>query len=384
MKKRITGLFLLSVFLCLPLAAQNVIKDGFVLQGTVLLEYLGSEENVTIPADMKITEIANGVFREKNILSVVIPEGVTKIGDSAFYGCQWLTDVTLPESLQVIGDSAFSNCSKLQSITLLNNIVSIGKTAFDSAGLKSIHLPASVTSIGDDAFYRCHALTEITVDDANDTYTDWDGILFSKDYTAIIRYPPAKEGKNFRIPSFVTNVGDSAFSGCSDLKSVSIGNGVITIGRAAFHGCSGLESIDIPDSVLAIMMGAFVGCSGLKSIDIPDSVINIQIYAFSGCNSLVSVSIGNGVANIWDWAFSQCSSLVSVSMGDSVTTIGTGAFSGCYNLRAITCLASRPPTLIDDLGTSPAIIYVPPVSLAAYKYASSWKWYFDRIRAIED
>ena len=114
------------------------------------------------------------------------------------------------------------------------------------------------------------------------------------------------------IPNSVTSIGNSAFSGCTGLTSVTIPNSVTSIGESAFYDCSSLTSVTIPNSVTSIGEGAFSGCSGLTSVTIPNSVTTIGYYAFSGCTGLTSVTIPNSVTTIGDNAFSGCNGLTSV------------------------------------------------------------------------
>jgi len=114
------------------------------------------------------------------------------------------------------------------------------------------------------------------------------------------------------------------------------GDKVISIGNSAFSSCSNLTSVTIPDSVTSIGNYAFYGCSSLTSITIPDSVTSIGNYAFYGCSSLTSVTIPDSVTNIGNSAFDDCSSLTSVTIPDSVTNIGNSAFRNCSKLTTIT------------------------------------------------
>ena len=157
-----------------------------------------------------------------------------------------------------------------------------------------------VTSIGESAFSGCSGLTSVT------------------------------------IPNSVTSIGESAFSGCSGLTSVTIPNSVTRIEDYAFSGCSGLTSVTIPNSVKRIEDGAFSGCSGLTSVTIPNSVKSIGSDAFSYCSGLTSVTIPNSVTRIGDLAFSCCSGLTSVTIPNSVTSIGNYAFFNCYGLTSVT------------------------------------------------
>ena len=96
------------------------------------------------------------------------------------------------------------------------------------------------------------------------------------------------------------------FSRKDKIKKVVIGNGVTNIGDFAFKGCSNLTSVTIPNSVKSIGEYAFWGCSGLTSITIPNSVTSIGEYAFDGCSGLTSITIPNSVTSIGDYAFSYC------------------------------------------------------------------------------
>ncbi len=176
---------------------------------------------------------------------------------------------------------------------------------------------------------------------------------------------------NGGITYTVVQIGNHAFSGCSDLTSITIPNSVTAIGDYAFYDCSGLTSISIPNSVTAIGDYAFYDCSGLTSISIPNSVKTIGKDAFCGCSSLTSITIPNSVTAIGNHAFYGCSGLTSINVDaanqeysskdgvlynkkqtslircpggkrgeviipNSVTTIDSFAFSGCSGLTSIT------------------------------------------------
>lgn len=134
----------------------------------------------------------------------------------------------------------------------------------------------------------------------------------------------------------VTSIGESAFSQCSGLTSVTIPNSVTSIGEKAFWYCSNLTNFNLPNSILSIGNAAFCNCSGLSGdLIIPNSVSSISESSFSGCTSLTSVTIPNSVTSIGDNAFSACTKVSNVSIGNSVTRIGYGAFSGCTSLTSL-------------------------------------------------
>ena len=134
------------------------------------------------------------------------------------------------------------------------------------------------------------------------------------------------------IPSSVTSIGGSTFSGCSGLTSLTLPSGVTWIGGATFSGCSGLTNLTIPSSVTSIERSAFEGCSGLTNLTIPSSVTSIERSAFKGCSGLTSLIIPSSVTSIGSYVFENCSGLTSITIPSSVTEIGGAAFKGCSSL----------------------------------------------------
>lgn len=225
--------------------------------------------------------------------STIIPNGVTCIGDTAFWGCKDLASMTIPSSVTSIGDYAFSfagltsivipngvtsigknafcSCKNLASLTIPNSVISIGESAFHGSGLTSIIIPDGVTSIGEGAFGGCNNLKQITVALGNPTYdsrNNCNAIIETATHTLIAGC------QNTIIPNGVTSIGDSAFSNCANLTSIIIPNSVISIGAGAFSG-SGLTSIVIPDGVTSIGEYAFGDCDRLMSITLPASIEEI-------------------------------------------------------------------------------------------------------------
>lgn len=149
------------------------------------------------------------------------------------------------------------------------------------------------------------------------------------------------------IPDNVTEIGDSAFKGCTSLMSIKIPDSVTSIGDGAFFGCSGLTSITIPDNMTWIEGKAFFGCKGLTSITIPDNVRSIEHWAFGGCSGLTSIIIPDNVTSIGNYAFCNCSGLTSITIPQSVISIGESAFEDCNELKKVT----MPKRFKDDNGT---------------------------------
>lgn len=249
---------------------------------------------------------------KEKINEIVIENGVTKIGDYAFYGLENLVNVTIADSVTKIGEFAFYECKNAVSIEIGASVAVIGESAFSwCESLESIAIHANIESIGYRAFYKCISLTNINVDDSNLNYCSVDGNLFNKNKTAIIQYAAGKTDTSYEIPDSVTEIGDAAFDGCENLTSITIGKNVASIGEYAFRGCSGL-TIKIPASVKIIGNYAFAANQYLKSAELEDGVTEIGEYAFWACGSLESITIPASVTKIGDDAFWCCDSLKDI------------------------------------------------------------------------
>ena len=121
--------------------------NGFVIENGVLKKYQGQGGDVVIPEG--VTSIGDWAFYDcLSLTSVVITEGVTSIGTGAFYKCSSLTSVVIPEGVTSIGDSAFEGCSSLTSVVIPASVTSIGKEAFEGCcGLKPENAPSISVSV---------------------------------------------------------------------------------------------------------------------------------------------------------------------------------------------------------------------------------------------
>jgi hypothetical protein len=384
---------------------------------TLTISGTGAMENYVLRLiDGTLNTAAGWNEYREGIKTVVIREGVTNIGSSAFYGCTGLTEIIIS---------------------------------------------GSVTSIDISAFSLCEALTAFSVAENNTAYASIDGVLFNQNKKTLLFYPWGKTGSSYTIPGGVETIGDLAFSGAtglneviipnsvttigayaflrnSSLTRITIGNGVTTIGAYAFLGCTGLTEITIPPLVTVIDTGVFGTCSSLQEIIIPDAITEIRAYAFQICTHLTDVTIpagvtfidadaffrcekltainvnaGNttyasvggvlfnkaqttlityppgrdayvipdGVTTVGTYAFQYCTGLTGITIPASVTTIELGAFYRCTGLTSITNYNPVPQPVVSSVfgnnttsvNKATCTLRVPAGSVAAYQAAAVWK-----------
>ena len=279
--------------------------------------------SLTIPAQIEgvpVTAIAPNTFRNKyKIKEIVIPNSITSIGDSAYYGCSGLTSMTIP----FVGAKASVTSSDTYQYPFG---YIFGTSSYDGGvATKQYYYGNSTSSTTSTTYYIPSSLKSVTVMGGN--------ILFGA-------FSYCTGLTSITIGNGVTSIGSWAFRDCTGLTSITIGNGVTSIGESAFLDCSSLTSITIGNSVTRIGLGAFQGCTGLTSITIPDSVTSINLYAFSGCTGLTTVNWNATEctnAGSRDYPiFIGCSNLATVNIGDNVKIIPPYAFQGCTGLTNIT------------------------------------------------
>lgn len=194
------------------------------------------EDTVNVPAEMdgvSITAVYYGAFQSCGAANIVLPETVKKIGEDAF--SEYVESITIP-----------GGCTLIE---------------------------------GDEPFLRCSSLKYITVTDGSGEYSSKDGVLYNKDRSRLIAYPQACENKEFTVPDTVKELAPSSFCYNEHLQKVKL-TAVETIGDYAFEGCPALIEAKLPKTLKSVGQNAFLGCTEMKSIRVYGEVEYIGDYAF--------------------------------------------------------------------------------------------------------
>ena len=298
-----------------------------------------------------VTGISEGAFHlAKSLTSVYLPSTLSSVNSFAFCGCENITSVyhpdltawcnivfgefesnplylgsdlyisdnileslVVPESITEINDSAFYGCSSIKSVYMHDEVTKIGANAFYFCNaLETIYIPQSLKMVGIYAFSKTDKTLKVYVDDL----ITWCNIDF-----AVYGNPLRCNGELYVNGQLVTDI---VFPDSLDI-----------VNRHSFHGYDRLQSVIIPEGVTAIDHGAFYECTNLKTVSLPKSLSVIEGYAFDSCSSLTSIIIPEGISKISYRSFYDCTDLFEVILPASAHSIETSAFYNCSSLSSI-------------------------------------------------
>ena len=368
------------IYLTLP-EGLTAIEDG-AFESAYQLSF------VEFPSTLKT--IGNRTFYNYRGGKLMLPEGLERIGDKAFYHCLVRGTLVLPEGLKEIGDSAFARSIFMSTLILPSTLEIIEEHAFEDVPLSYIYMDGlTPPKIAKTAFAECTSLTDIELNEycTKQQMLDLQAIIdeagvncrvwrYENTQTSIAKgasyiynpnnsdevYLVGYDGEKTQIRACnryrfadddykpVTGLGDGAFVGNqtvtyyavthndiftyigkdafadSRIEHVDFFDSVTTIGAGAFRNCTELQELTLPESVTEIGDGAFRGCTGLTEVTILCDLALIPEDLFSDCSKLTKVTIANGA--IPSGMFANLASLQEVTFGDGVTVIGDRAFAG--------------------------------------------------------
>lgn len=227
-----------------------------------------------------------------------------------------------------------------------------------------------MTTIEGGAYSNCSSLTTLTIGDNVKTIGDW-------------AFSDCSSLTSVTIPNSVTSIGHQVFENCTGLTSVTVGNNVSSIGFKAFYNCSSLNSITLGKSVPSIGNQAFEGCLEIAYVNLNcESVDNW----FSGFVKISEVVVGNNVREIGANAFFGCSGLTSITIGTGVSRINEKAFASCPELTNVYCYRENHPytsmDAFEDSYIEYATLHVLEPYIHSYDNVRPWSL-FGNIEVIE-
>jgi len=324
-----------------------------------------------------VTIIGSYAFEGTKIVSAIMPDTVTYLGEGAFYSCRYLkyaniptgvaisdngeygsgglkgaifyncinleSNIVFPEGLQRIYGSTLAYCTKITNITLPSTLKYLhGDSTFSGTGITNIVLPEGLIEIGNWVFSMCQQLVTINLPNSLTTIgfgtfyycTKLEGITLPPNLNALrFTFPGCSSLTYVNIPGTCKRIEYNSFSSCINLANVTINNGVETIESSAFYGCKKLTTLNLPNSIREISNYAFSNC-GLTTINIPPLINKINYGVFYACKDLKNITIPSNIISILDNAFSF-SGLENITLPISVEYLGSYAFSYCLNLNSI-------------------------------------------------
>ena len=369
------------------------LAEGSALKRVDFRAFYGCAALKQFPFDEGLSVIGEEAFAGCGLTEVNLSH-VSSLGERAFSGCAVLEKAVLP-AIERIPYESFEGCAKLQNVTMPEGVKALSERVFaDCGALERVVLPVSIESIAGNAFARSEKA--VCVVGRNSFAHEWcaangvafvleederlyetaelaDGTLSITGYTGYavkIEIPATIGGKavtalgerlfyrhtelaSVSLPASVRSIGNRAFYGCVNLKTVMLADGsaLSSVGSGAFYGCAALAEFPFAGSLKTIGYEAFCG-AGLKEADLSDvtalgnrafrksalervtlpAIDEVPYGLFAECASLKTVNLPDGVETIGDEAFYACTALAQIDIPSTVTTIGGGAFKGCAGL----------------------------------------------------
>lgn len=284
-------------------------------------------KNISLPSGLEI--IGKSAFRGcKAMEGIQLPQRMEHLGAYAFMDCAAIAQALLPTSIKSVPEGLFSGCENLWTLLIPEGILEIGPNAFFGCRkLQKICIPKSVEEIYSTTFADCIGLEEIRVQQGNDRYYVQGNCLVDAYEGAVVT-----AAANCSLPDKggTVKIGAFAFLNRKDLVSFTVPEGYTHIEESAFRGCSNLRSIILPDSICHI------------GRELESFAMEIKFYgAFSDCCSLTEFRIPKGLHRLPECMLEGCSGLTYIEIPETVRHIGRGVFGGCTGLKMITI----PPTV---------------------------------------
>lgn len=381
---------------CIPSLVYDVfnqVLSNFSLSGTTLMEYIGSESRVVVPYG--VTHIGEYAFKGKEMIDrVVLPESVSHIAKGAFEGCVVMQTVQLSNNIETIAPEAFKGCVKLLVVDLPDKLRTIDNGVFNRCEkLKEVKNMANIEKIEDFAFYGCKSLSVIDFSFGLQKI----GVLAFYKCASLqdVRFPTslryllaeafAKSGVvSVAVNAGLVKVGSHVFAFCPRLKSISFADGSEKIGDFFAYDCKKLVSVSMPQSLKEIGKAPFAQTPFWQSLEkgvfadylfdgsdyegavvVPDNIRIVAGNAFYGNEKVTSIALNDELVSIGASAFVGCTKLVKIVLPEGIDKINAGVFSCCEHLQEVTSIGTI-RYIGDEAFYNCGLLEKAPIEKAAY------------------
>ena len=317
-----------------------VLPKGITTIGDDAFSYNTSLTSIKIPNT--VTTIGKRAFRGcTNLTSIEIPDSVTYIGDYCFYGCNRLQKIKLSKKIQTINQRLLQGCSSLTEIEIPEGVKSIGFQAFCNCNkLTTITLPASLTSFNGTAIAGLSRLTEVKVADGNNSFKFENGILLSKDgkkmYMALLTLT------EINVPNGVVSIDTGTLSGSSATKIILPDTVSSNLSGSVFYGMNKLTTIELSSTSknLKLVDGNLYSYDGKrfikymgssKNFTVPEGVETLDSRCIT--KSMTTLNLPSTLKVIEGWSLESMSGVNLLNIPASVTTMYTYSFHANTKLR---------------------------------------------------
>ena len=318
----------------------------FVILGCFLTFWLGVlQVDALVSGNYEYTEKEDGTLtitrytgleKEVTIPAIIDGKKVTWIDYHAFFNNRTIEEITLPETITYIYSNAFHNCPSLTTINLNEGLTSLSVPFAEGSNVSEIHLPSTLKNINGGSLFQQNPKGKmITIEDSNPYYTVKDNVLFNKDMTELISYPPLKDEATYEIPSSVTVIGLHAFSENQYLTELTVPLNVQKISVWAFEGSASLESVSIYGNLDGIYSYTFDDMPKLKTVKYYGDGAIIDKHAFNDLPVIEEIVLPSNISEIRAGWLSDCNENVSYIIPDYLEQLEDGSYVKAIDVHMV-------------------------------------------------
>lgn len=348
-----------------------------------MVDVLTDVELLKVKGTLNATDWTN-IKQMTNLLALDLSEAkFNALPSYAFDGLSWLSSVVLPEGMTTIGEYAFRG-TQIWKIAIPSTVTSIGQYAFANTRLSEITFPGNsvLNTIGYAAFYQCTSLKEFIMPNTVKTlktgssygyYYDNNGNSYSCYYCET--FLGCTSLKKLHFSDSLTVINCKTCYNCTSLTELKLPANLKRIYPYAFYNNSHLYSIKFPENLTKIDQYAFYGCGNLHKTSFAENLRTIEMYAFENCG-IDSLRLPVKLSSLGEYAFINCDNMTYIELPSYIGSYNRN-FDGCGAIQKVVCQSATPPSISNDpfvnaRAKSAITLVVPSFAVVNYKLDTYW------------